>query len=307
MHDYAGGGTMQYIRTVLLIVLVNGCYCYASSAVKKNKRLQKTSQKSDWLSVSRLPGSYRRPFTEQTPDKFRMTSCLGSFLYDMFWINVGLISWDSFKIFVTTVPFYSAARMTDDKLHNCFFDQKHKKNVNEPARWCKEVARLSIGAPIVLLGMQSFLSKDEDMRKTSQIFLIGMPYVLLAKDIVKKLNFDVCKRPFHEKLAKEQRSFGGFPSGHLAEATYTAVLYGMRFGPNFALPLGSIAAFVTCVFLSSNRHYLSQMIAGAGFGAMYAFSANRLIDSRLAKSRDMHLGLSVNDSGGPTMSLSFKF
>jgi len=151
------------------------------------------------------------------------------------------------------------------------------------------------------------LSKDEDMRVTSQVFLIGMPFVLLAKDIVKKLDFDVCKRPFHEKFAKEQRAFGGFPSGHLAEATYTAVLYGMRYGPNYAIPLGSIAIFVTCVFLSSNRHYLSQMVAGAGFGAMYAFSANKLIDSKLAKSRDMRLGLSVNDNGGPTMSLSFNF
>lgn len=262
---------------------------------------------SDWLSVPRLKGSYRRPFSEQRYDKFRLTHTLGTIASDMFWVNAGLFSWDTLKIFVTTAPFYAAARMTDDKLHNCFFDHTRKKNKNEPAQWCKEAARLSIGVPIALLGIQSVLSNDEDLRVTSQVFLTGMPFVLLAKDVIKKLDFDVCKRPYHEKFAKHQRQYGGFPSGHLAEATYMAVLYGMRFGPNFAIPLGGVAAFVTCVFLSSNRHYLSQMVAGAGFGAMYAFSANSLINSKLAKRRDMRLGLSVNDHGGPTMSLSFKF
>jgi len=264
-------------------------------------------KKKEWLSCPRLRGSYRRPFSYQSPDKFRLTHVGGTIFHDMFWVNAGLFSWDSFKIFVTTLPFYAAARMTDEKLHNCFFDRKHKKNKNEPAQWCKEVARLSIGVPIALLGIQSFLSRDEDMRKTSQVFLLGMPFVLLAKDIIKKLDFDVCKRPWHEKFAKEQRKYGGFPSGHLAEATYTAVLYGMRYGPSYAIPLGSVAVFVTTVFLSCNRHYLSQMVAGAGFGAMYAFSANRLIDSSLAKNKELAFGLSPGDTGGLAVSVACKF
>jgi hypothetical protein len=267
----------------------------------------RTKGDSDWLSVPRLSGSYRRPFTYKNPGDFRLTHALGTVASDMFWINAGLFSWDTFKIFVTTVPFYAAARMTDDKLQSCFFDHCRKKNINEPAQWCKEIARLSIGVPIALLGIQSVISNDEDLRTTSQVFLTGMPFVLLAKDIIKKLDFDVCKRPWHEKFAKEQRSYGGFPSGHLAEATYMAVLYGIRFGPQFAIPLAGVAAFVTGVFLSSNRHYLSQMIAGAGFGAMYAFSANTLINSRLAKKNEMRLGLTVNETGGPAMSLTWLF
>lgn len=265
------------------------------------------STTSDWLDVPRLKGSYRRPFVPKEPNEFRFTHLLGEIASDMFWINVGLFSWDTLKIFVTTMPFYVAARMTDDKLQNCFFDHCTKKNKNEPAQWCKEAARLSIGIPITVLGLQSIFGRTEDMRVTSQVFLSGMPFVLLAKDIIKKLDFDVCKRPYHEKFAKEQRAFGGFPSGHLAEATYMAVLYGMRYGPNFAVPLGAIAGFVTCVFLSSNRHYLSQMIAGAGFGAMYAFSANTLINSKLAKRHNVNMGMSRDNNGNPALSLSFDF
>jgi len=86
-----------------------------------------------------------------------------------------------------------------------------------------------------------------------------------------------------------------------------AVLYGMRYGPTFAVPLGAVAGFVTCVFLSSNRHYLSQMVAGAGFGAIYAFSANTLINSKLAKKHDVTMCLAANERGGPAMGLRFTF
>jgi hypothetical protein len=265
-------------------------------------------EKKERLAQNRAARNHRPWFRNRPPAKHRITHMLGSFAEDVVKINLGLLSWDSFKVFVITAPFFAGARMIDEKLHNCFFDHKHKKNRNEPAQWCKEVARLSIGIPIALLGTQAFFSRDENMQTTSQIFLTGMPFVLLAKDFFKEqLNFDLCKRPFHQTFAKEQRKFGGFPSGHLAEATYTAVLYGMRFGVNYALPLGTIAAFVTVVFLSSNRHYLSQMIAGAGFGAMYALSANRLIDSKLAKKRDLQLGLGTNENGGPVMKLSMRF
>ncbi|HSC25484.1 MAG TPA: phosphatase PAP2 family protein [Candidatus Babeliales bacterium] len=237
----------------------------------------------------------------------RITHIFGDFINDAIKINVGIFAWDSFKIFVTAAPFFVGARIIDEKLHNCFFDHKNKRNRNEPAQWCKEIARLSIGIPIALLGTQAFLSRNKDMQMTGQVFLTGMPFVLLAKDLIKKLDFDLCKRPFHEKFAKDQRKFGGFPSGHLAEATYTAVLYGMRYGPNFAVPLGSIAAFVTIIFLSSNRHYLSQMVAGAAFGAMYAVSANKLIDSKLAKKTHLELGFATDTFNNPAIKLSMKF
>jgi|SRR5579863_244707 hypothetical protein len=271
-------------------------------------RSKRAREKKERLAANRAARNHRPWFRNRPPAKHRITHMLGGFAEDVVRVNLGIFSWDSFKIFVTAAPFYVATRMIDEKLHNCFFNQKNKKNKNEPAQWVKEVARLSIGAPIVLLGTQAFLSRDADMQMTSQIFLTGMPFVLIAKDFFKtRLDYDVCKRPFHEKFATHQRKYGGFPSGHLAEATYTAVLYGMRYGPNFAVPLGSIAAFVAVIFLSSNRHYLSQMIAGAAFGAMYALSANTLIDSKLAKKRDLELGLTTNDKGAPVMKLSMKF
>lgn len=294
--------------TSLLIIISSATVLYADDQISyTQRRNQRTREKKERLKLTRKECKNRRWLRNQPPAKHRITQMLGEFTEDVIKINLGIFSWDSFKIFVTTMPFYVGARMIDEKLHNCFFDHNNKKNRNEPAQWSKEIARLSIGIPIALLGTQCIFSRNDDMQTTGQVFLTGMPFVLLAKDIIKKLDFDLCKRPFHEKFAKHQRKFGGFPSGHLAEATYTAVLYGMRFGPNFAVPLGGIAAFVSVIFLSSNRHYLSQMIAGAGFGAMYALSANHLIDSKLAKQRNLRFNLSTNDQGGPVISLAMKF
>ena len=294
-----------------LFITITFAVCCNEDHIKltyTQRRSKFAREKKERLAQNRAARNHRPWFRNRPPSKHRITYILGEFVEDVVKINLGLFSWDSLKVFVITAPFFAGARMIDEKLHNCFFDHKNKKNRNEPAQWCKEVARLSIGIPIALLGTQAFFSREENMQTTSQVYLTGMPFVLLAKDIFKEqLNFDLCKRPFHQTFAKEHRKFGGFPSGHLAEATYTAVLYGMRFGINYALPLGGIAVFVTIVFLSSNRHYLSQMIAGAGFGAMYALSANKLIDSKLAKKRNLELGLGTNEHGGPVMKLSMKF
>ncbi|HLJ31345.1 MAG TPA: hypothetical protein VKU36_02825, partial [Candidatus Babeliales bacterium] len=43
----------------------------------------------------------------------RITYMLGEFAEDVVKINLGLVSWDSLKIFVTTAPFFAGARMID--------------------------------------------------------------------------------------------------------------------------------------------------------------------------------------------------
>ena len=304
---------MTYVKKIIYFLAITSSIAILCSeeptqltyTQRRNAYAQKKKKK---IAQQRAARNHRPWFRNRPPSKHRITHLLGEFAGDALKINLGLLAWDTLKVFVITAPFFAGARMIDDKLHNCFFDHKKKKNRNEPAQWCKEVARLSIGIPIGLLSSQVLFSRDENMQTTSQVFLTGMPFVLLAKDIFKEqLNFDLCKRPYHQVFAKEQRKYGGFPSGHLAEATYMAVLYGTRFGINYALPLGGVAVFVTVVFLSSNRHYLSQMIAGAGFGAMYALSANRLIDSKLAKKHELQMALSAGDHGEPVMKLSMKF
>ncbi len=295
----------------LTVLVVFNCITIHSYSKKDfiARRAQYAHKKKEIWKQLREARNHRPWHRNREPSHHRLTHMLGHFGKDVLLIHKNIFSWDSYKILLTTFPFFIGSRMIDEKLQRCFFDDTHHKNINNPPKWCHELARWSIGVPIALLGIKGILSRDEELHATARVFLTGMPFVLFTKDLIKKFRFEASCRPCHEDFSveKEDRVSGGFPSGHVAEATYTAVMYGMRYGPQYAVPLGAITAFVGVTFLACNRHYLSQLVAGAGFGAMYAVAANKLVDSKLNAHKDLNINLSVNEYGGPTVSLSYRF
>ncbi|MDP3889260.1 MAG: phosphatase PAP2 family protein [bacterium] len=224
---------------------------------------------------------------------------------DVIDLNKNIFTWDSLKVAAIVLPFYVGSRMIDEELQSCFYDPRHHKNVNPMPDWCHAAAKWGITAPIIFFGAQAFLSTNEDMRQTSRIFLLGLPFVIWAKNILKEVHFDANLRPWHEKYSCVKRAYGGFPSGHMAEATYATVLFGLRFGPRVAVPLGVLAAFVGGTFVTCNRHYLSQVVAGAGLGIIYALAANKVVDSKFSES--VEIGLTSNKYGGTSLSLTYHF
>jgi len=60
-------------------------------------------------------------------------------------------------------------------------------------------------------------------------------------------------------------------------------LFGMRHGWKWAVPLSLFSTFVFADFLNCNRHYLSQLLAGVGFGLIYAFAADKVIHRRVCQ------------------------
>lgn len=257
------------------------------------------------------PHSPRRTFRNQWRVRYPdgatdAAKWLGGIIKDVAVLQINMISWDSFKTIASVFPFFIGARMLDEPTHSYFYDHSHHKNKNQLPNWCETFAKTtSMGVPLVLLGSQAFLSRDVEFQATSRMLLLGMPVVVWGKDFIKKAQFDACLRPWNEKFSCKQRAFGGFPSGHVAQATYTAVLYGMRYGPKFSIPLGLISASIGLMFVGCNRHLLSQVVAGVGFGAMYGIAANRLLDEKLEK--ELLVSMDVNDRGGPVIKLACSF
>jgi hypothetical protein len=278
-------------RLLIGSVLLAGIMCPAVRAEKKE-----TSAKT-----LRLPRHKRRKpdlgpkFDDMLTDIWRNAIDL----------NKNLFSWDTFKIFVTAFPFFIGTRMFDEKLQNCFYNGRYHKNRNQMPPWVHDMAQYSIALPIIFLGSRAFLSEDSDQRQAAQIYLTGMPFVIFTKDLIKKLDCDICYRPWHEKFSWKKRSCGGFPSGHMAEAAYSATLYGIRYGYRYAVPLGALAAFLGVTFLTSNRHYVSQLVAGACLGATYAVAANKLIDTRLQER--FELTMARLSGGGPALQMTYRF
>lgn len=216
-----------------------------------------------------------------------------------------LLDWDSLKIAALTFPFFVGARILDDKLQRCFYDFDKHKNINNPPGWCHDFAEWIVAVPMIFCGMEAVLARDDEFREACRTYFVGMPFVISGKDLIKSLQFDSCLRPWNQKFGCECRSSGGFPSGHVAEATYAAVVFGLRYGPAAAIPLGALAVSVGATFIACNRHYLSQLVAGAGLGAMFGVAAHKFIDEKMRLKYNM--SVSVNNQGGPSFNFEYRF
>jgi hypothetical protein len=236
--------------------------------------------------------------------KWLLTDCIGNIVRDIVLLNVDLLSWDTLKVIGSVFPFFIAGRMVDEKVQACFYDASCHKNKNQPPKWCTELARWAIAPTATVLGSNAFFSRDPELQLTSRAMLLGIPFVMFGNQFIKKFDFDACLRPWHEQFSCHARTPGGFPSGHVAQATFMAVLFGSRYGAKYALPLGIIAAGLGVTFIACNRHYLSQIIAGAGFGAMYGLAASKLVDCGL--SENISFQMSFN-KGSPVVGFTCRF
>lgn len=277
--------------------------CLASSSITlpcEKKQQQKR------VSLSSKKKRHRIKNVKYENDCRLVKQGLSDIVADAFRLNLNILSWDTFKIISTVFPLYIGMRMVDERIQGNFFCYTHKKNINQPPHWCHEVARFGLGIPIVLLGSQAFLSRDLEFRLAGRMLLLGLPFVIFGKDIIKTFEADCCLRPWHENFCHtKKRALGGFPSGHMAQAFYITMLYGMRFGPKFAIPLGLYSAALAGVFLTCNRHYASQLVAGGALGAIYAFAANRLINTKLSDACQVEC--KINRKGYPALTMCYAF
>ncbi len=226
---------------------------------------------------------------------------------DIIRLNLNLISWQTYKIAVGTFPFYVAARMGDEEWHKHFYCRKRHKNLNQFPKWCDKFAQFGLSIPLIALGSLAFLGVDDEMKMTGWIFILGFPFLVFGNKINKKIQFEGCHRPWHEQFSCVKRAGGGFPSGHMSEITYMAALFGLRYGPKWGLPLAAYGLFVGVDFWVSNRHYASQLIAGVAWGLMYAFAADRYIDTKLCEKRQLAYDLGFDKGGNPAVSVSYSW
>lgn len=236
---------------------------------------------------------------------YALSDTLSSVFSNVFNLHKNLFTFNTLKVMSIIFPFFVGARMLDEQLQGVFYNARWHKNINQMPDCCHALARYSIALPIAFLGADAFFGKTDEKRWTGQILLLGIPFVIFANKTIKGVEFDACFRPWNEHFSCVKRSYGGFPSGHMAQAIYMTVLYGMRYGARYAIPLGMIAAFLGINFLTCNRHYTSQLVAGAGFGSIYALAASKVVDTRLAD--HMKMGMGIDTAGRPTFSLAFRW
>ncbi len=235
---------------------------------------------------------------------YRIVNGIGTLVQEAILLNRNLFSIDTVKVFTAFTPLYITTRMADESLHGKFYDAEHHKNKYQMPHTFIKVINNFGDVGIITLTSLAFFASDEQLRLTARIFGIGAVSALAAKDIVKKMRVKACIRPYSEKF-EPTPAYGGFPSGHMIEVAYMATLWGLQYGLKAGIPLGILAALSFGVLVGSNRHFISQVVAGTGFGVIYALAANTLINTKIAET--ITFGCTLNNNALPTFSLAYNF
>ncbi|HLB94431.1 MAG TPA: phosphatase PAP2 family protein [Candidatus Babeliales bacterium] len=208
---------------------------------------------------------------------------LNDFMFDFIELNRHFFSIDTVKVATGVIPFYLLARSVDHNIHSSFYDSKQHQNLNIFSDSIGKSVSKSVPYVVVTTMLMPYLGHNPDIQLTADIFLKGVISIWMVKDLIKfTLEADACKRPWNGEFSYEKQAFGGFPSGHMAEVFYMTTLFGWRHGPTLGVPFAIYAGFLFLTSISSNRHYASQLIAGAGLGLAYTVASLKLIKTREA-------------------------
>jgi membrane-associated phospholipid phosphatase len=243
--------------------------------------------------------------TAKCPHEKKAAQYIAEGFHVIFDFNKNLFSWDTLTIIAAFAPFYIGTRFMDKEIHDCFYCRTHHKNIHQFPKACHEFANIGVGIELVALALLSVFPVRREIKDTAIVFGLVLPFMWAFKKILKEIKVDGFDRPKNQFFCRHKKAYGGCPSGHVLTATYAAAYWGMQLGPKWGVPLGLFAIGVFADLANCNRHYISQMVAGAGLGFIGAVAASKAAD-KFKMRHDVHLSLVAdNDMTGLKMSWAF--
>ena len=206
------------------------------------------------------------------------------------------------------LPLYLIGRQVDPILHRQFYKHENHLNVHQPPAWMKSFFYEEKFATPIFVGyaMSCLAREEENSWREAQLFGLGLFWAWTSKILVKQIKVDGSLRPSNEAFDKDDRVHGGSPSGHMTSATYLAAFSGLSRGPRFGIPFSLYAATVGSVSIASNKHYMSQVIAGAGLGFALGL-ATYLVFENYTFPKDIQAGLITDQKGNLGIRIAYDF
>ncbi len=181
------------------------------------------------------------------------------------------------KIIAGFLPFYLIGRKVDERAHAAFYNGDLHRNINQPSTVVTTLLNDGVYAlPFIFLGGQALFNSDPYERRVGQIFALGTFYTWATKVLIKEIEVEAALRPLNEHFKPSPRVHGGNPSGHTAIITFLATYYGLYKGKKYGVPCALYAGLAGSLLIATNRHYVSQVIAGAGLGMIFGFAAHKV-------------------------------
>jgi membrane-associated phospholipid phosphatase len=113
------------------------------------------------------------------------------------------------------------------------------------------------------------IGRTTDNEKVTHIGIDELRALLETEAIVQTLKYTV-RRERPDGSGKSS-----FPSGHAADTFAAATVLQRHFGPKAAIPSYLLASYVAMSRLHENRHFMSDVIFGAGIGYMVGHTVTR--------------------------------
>jgi len=212
-------------------------------------------------------------------------------------IATHLISSETIITCAALVPFYAGFTMADADVHDLFYCAEHHANTDytpDWMHWCSERAPI---LPYACAGIVAMVHPDDATQSAMRTFLLGFPVLLAGYKWAKTFTFDGALRPWNQRFSSEQRSYGGFPSGHMCEMGYITTFCALRFGSYLGVPLAVYTALIAGEFILDNRHYLSQLLAGLGWGIITGKAVNSYLGSQESHQKPYEYSMNYGSRG----------
>ena len=182
---------------------------------------------------------------------------------------------DSMKVLTVAMPFYLVGRKTDESIHRQLYNQTTHTNKHQPPEWLETLLYGEVMAiPLLGYGILGLLHTDAVERRAAQIFSTGLLWAWASKIVVKEVfRTDANLRPWCQGFSQHEQTHGGNPSGHTTMAAYLATYMWLHKGPGLGALASVYAVAIAGMSVAINHHYFSQVIAGAGFGALFGMAS----------------------------------
>ena len=164
------------------------------------------------------------------------------------------------------------------KLHSCFYDQPAHRNTHQPHWLIPELGKRGFKyIRYILVAMSLWPLLDPLSREAHLVMVICTIWMSVIKRVLKNfvnmLRIRAALRPPNEAFPRGLY-FGGFPSGHVSQAFMAVVAVYYVWGPNLLVYALICQTMLTAIWvICTNRHYVSQVIAGLCLGTVYAYAS----------------------------------
>jgi membrane-associated phospholipid phosphatase len=213
------------------------------------------------------------------------TYTLRAVAYDWGLLHYSMLNPVTAIIFIVGFTLHQLALPLDDVIQQQFYDSDAHKNIHQLPGWFVRPSKRGIKWFRNISILASIWPIAADFKRdTALMFVQGSMWMSLVKRGLKmfadRKHYRGAKRPPNEHFIRGIY-YGGFPSGHMSQSGFAVALHalnllygGFNYTDAIVLGLLSLHAFMAMAWLiASNRHYLSQTIAGFSLGIAYAFAA----------------------------------